>query len=204
MLGIGQFAIIQIGIVEPPVRLQGDVEFPLLVGVREQAELECLPHGLFPPLFGDIPLDGRGRHVAYAPREVAPGPQRGEPGSERREPFPQRTGCRSLEAVDDLGHAPRRIALDEQVHVIRHHFEGVDRHPQFGRLIGEQGAELISDITDQDRAPILGAPDQVVLQREDGARVLCVTTVHATDYTDVGQPFNTFVHRAEGGDSPLP
>jgi hypothetical protein len=110
----------------------------------------------------------------------------------------------ALEAIDDLGHTSRRVALDEQVHVIRHDLERVDRHPQFDRPLREQGAEPIGDIADQDRPPVLRAPLDVVLQGEDGAGVLCITTVHAFDYTDARQLVNPFVHHSEGGKSPLP
>jgi hypothetical protein len=80
------------------------------------------------------------------------------------------------------------------VHVVRHHFEGVDCQPEFGRLLGQRRLEPIGDRTLEDRPSVLGAPDDVVLQREDGASVLGVSAVHTSYYMTAGQLVNTFVH----------
>ena len=44
--------------------------------------------------------------------------------------LPQDSGRVPLEPIDDLGHASCRVALDKEMDVIGHHFEGLNRHPQ--------------------------------------------------------------------------
>ena len=72
----------------------------------------------------------------------------------------------ALKAGDDLGNAQGRVRLDGQVDVIGHHFERVDRHIVLAGNVLEQRLEPGIDRTDQDRAPVLGAPDDVVLERK--------------------------------------
>jgi hypothetical protein len=91
------------------------------------------------------------------------------------------------------------------VDVVGHHLQAVDGHAQLTSLLPEQAAEAIGDSLDQDRSPILGTPDDVILQGEDRAGVLSITTLHATDYTDGVELMNVccFLSTTEGGDSPI-
>jgi hypothetical protein len=60
MLGIGQLPVVQIGVVEPAVRLQGDGELPILVGVGEDVFQDWIRGG--PVRSGPIgPIGAPGR-----------------------------------------------------------------------------------------------------------------------------------------------
>ena len=48
--------------------------------------------------------------------------------------------------------------------MIGHDFEGVNRHVQFGRFLGEKLPQAALDFGGQDRPTVLGAPHDVVLE----------------------------------------
>jgi hypothetical protein len=99
----------------------------------------------------------------------------------------QQAGREALQAVDDLGAPAGRVGRDEQLNVVGHDLQGVNRHRQFRRLAGEQAAQTEGDFIDQHRPAILGAPNDVVLQREERTGIFGITSVHAVYYTSAGQ-----------------
>jgi len=124
-------------------------------------------------------FDRRGRDVPHRPGVVVPAPQGRESGPERGELLPEHSGRVALEAVDDLGHGSRGVALREKVDVIGHHFEGADLHAKLAALLGQESTQPIGDGIDQDGPTILRAPHDVVLERVGCAGVLTITSVHA-------------------------
>jgi hypothetical protein len=83
----------------------------------------------------------------------------------------------ALESVDNLGDAQGWVSLDEQVDVIGHHLERVDRHIVISSDVFHKRLEPGVERTDQNRAPILGAPHQVILERKDRPDVLSVPRI---------------------------
>ena len=76
-----------------------------------------------------------------------------------------------LDLRDKLGRGPTRVSLQEQVDVIGHNLEGVNRH--VAQLSGfvDQFLEADLDSTDQDLPTILRTPDDVILEAENGPGV---------------------------------
>ena len=87
----------------------------------------------------------------------------------------------SPDGRDDLRHTARRVGLDEDMNVIRHHFEGVDAHAQFGRDFRQQNLQPIIHRRRQHGSAIFRAPHKVIPQREDRAGVLGVSIVNHED-----------------------
>ena len=78
-----------------------------------------------------------------------------------------------LKLVDDMRGCQRRRHVHEQMHVVRHDLHGPDQ-PAF-HLVGlfaEQRLEPVGNRPDQYGQPVFGAPDDVILEREDSASVL--------------------------------
>jgi hypothetical protein len=118
---------------------------------------------------------------------VAAAPQRRKPRTKRRELLPKNAAGPALEAVDDLGNRQRRVRLNEQVHVVGHHFHGVDRHVVFGSDFHAEFLESVINRRDKHLAPVLRAPDQVVFEAENSPNIGAVSWfgVHRERYTTV-------------------
>ena len=143
-------------------------------------------HGLFALLIFDVLADSCFGDVPDRASEIGPAPQRRKARTQVREFLAQEPGCRPLEAIDDLGNGTRRIALDKDVNVIWHHLDLVQKKAVLGRDLAEQLLEPIINGRRQNGAPVLRAPDDVILEAEDRSSVFCVPiSHHAQQYTCV-------------------
>ena len=85
-------------------------------------------------LFGDIASHGCFRHTPYTRYEIAPTPQRRQLRAQKAKLLPQDARGIALELCRNLGRRQSRIALDKEMHMVRHHFHGMQRQPQLLRF----------------------------------------------------------------------
>jgi hypothetical protein len=142
-------------------------------------------------------------HVADRSRIVRPAPQRGQAGAQVRKVLAQRMRSRPLHAVHDFGHRPTGIGLDKQVHVIRHDLQRVNAHLQFDRLGPQQLFQPGSHGIDQHRTPVLGAPDDVIFEREHRSGVFGIASLHTYNYIPVLYLCQGLSQRCQRKDSAL-
>lgn len=96
----------------------------------------------------------------------------------------QKPGRRPLEAVNDLSRRTRRIGLDEQVNVVRHHFHFVNEKAVLGGNLVEQLLEPHINGRNKNGPPVLWTPHKVVLEAEHGSGVFGVSiSRHTALYT---------------------
>ncbi len=170
-------ALFKAKVVEPSVRLQHDLKLTCLVEAGIQPEFEGAAH-LLPLLILDVTPDTGFGNSSTGPGEVASAPQRGQTRAQRRERGSQVVRRTPLKPVDQLCHASSWVGFNEQVNVIGHDLQGVDRRLQFGGDCQQHFTESLLNGTDENGAAVLGAPHQVKFQREDGTGVLSVSLVH--------------------------
>lgn len=143
-------------------------------------------HGSTALLGFDVLSDRRLRDVPDRAREVGSRPQRRETRTQVRKLLTQEAGCRTLEAIDDLGRRARRVGLDKQVNVIRHHFHFVNEKAVLCGDLIEQNLEALIDGRNENRPTILRAPNDVILEAENSPSVVRVSrslSAHARIYT---------------------
>ena len=174
---VGELALFEGGVVEPTVRLQHDAQLTLLVGARVEAELECPAHLLTLLPFDVSPhtflSDGAART-----RVVAATPQRGQARPERREFCAQVVGRTALESVHKLGYRTCGIRFKEQMHVVGHDFERVNRGFKLSSDLSQQLNQSLLNRTNKHGPAVLWAPHQVKLQGEYRAGILGVSLMH--------------------------
>jgi hypothetical protein len=86
---------------------------------------------------------------------------------------------------DELCRRPPRIRLNKQMHVIWQHFERVNFHVAQCRRLNDQFDKACLDAARQHRAPVLRAPDNVVLEAENSSGILdvaCAPGIHVGLY----------------------
>jgi hypothetical protein len=200
---VGKLSVIKADIVQATMRFEHRFKLSLLILVCPESELECPSHRLLSFLICDIALNRCSRDVTDRAGEVTPAPKRRQSGSQRGELLPQYPRCKSFQPVHDLGNAERWIAFHEEVNVVGHDLEGVNRHAQLSGLLIKQDPQAMLDIASQNGPSILRAPHDVILEREDGPLVFSVSVVHALDYTTDRQLVKCLVSREECGHSPV-
>lgn len=184
-LPVGIATLLQCGVVEATRLAQLSTESLLLIASRIQAIFKRLAH-LPGFLLFDIPLDRGFRHRTHRADEIRPAPHRRHPAAKMRKFLSQDARGMTFNLMRQLRWAPGRTRLDEQVHVIRHHFTCVDFRTQLMRLLGDQFKQPSPDLFSQDRQPIFWAPHKVILQAEDRARIAFISCIfHAEEYTDM-------------------
>ena len=67
------------------------------------------------------------------------------------------------------------VQCDNEVNVIRHHLQSFNRHAQRISLFVQEGFEPVGTLPVHHLAPVLRAPDNVIVQRSDTARMPDVT-----------------------------
>ncbi len=153
--------------------------------VRLNPEFVAQNHGLFALLIFDVAAHSGFADGAHARGEIGPAPQRRKPGPQVRKLLAQETRGRALEAVDDFGNGARRIALDKDVHVIRHHLKFVNHETVMLGYLAYQLLEPGVHGRRQYGAPVLRAPYDVKLEAENRSGILRISwprVDHATIY----------------------
>ena len=135
----------------------------------------------------DVAAYDRLGHGANRTGVIAAAPKRWKAGPQRSELLAENTAGTAFDPVDDLGHAQGRVRLDEQMHVVGHHFHRVDGHAVFFGCLDDQFLEAGVNRSDQHLAPIFRAPDKVILQAENRPCTGSVSRFggHAASYTPV-------------------
>ena len=174
---VGELALLKGGIVEPTMCLYHDAQFARLVGAGVEAELESSAH-LLPFLSFDVPSHTRLGDGAARARIVAATPQRRQPRTQRRELSAQVVRRATLEAVHKLGHRTCGIRFKEQMHVVGHDFERVNRGFKLSSDLSQQLNQSLLDRTNEHGPAVLWAPHQVKLQGEDRSSVFGVSLDH--------------------------
>jgi hypothetical protein len=162
--------------------LQHARQLAILIGGGPKSILECSSH-LLALLVLDVSTDNRFTDSANGSRKITSAPETREPRTKFAKLLPQSVGRGSFEAIDDLGHAPGRIAFNKQVKVIRHDLKGVNRQTDPIRDFSDDRSQPFFDWTNKHGPTVLRAPDQVVLESENGTSVFGVPVGHSGDYT---------------------
>lgn len=171
---IGFNALLQTGIVKSAEVAQHRIKRSGLRHARIDAVFVAALHSLAFLRF-DVFANRCLGHGADCSGEVGPRPQCRQTRPQQREFLPQHARRMTFEAVDDLGNVLRRTSLNKQMHMIRHHFHCVNREAV---LLGDLANQLFQPRINRRRqrfAPVLRAPDQVVLQAEHCASVFGVS-----------------------------
>ena len=108
-------------------------------------------------------------------------PRCGKPGPQCRELLSQNPARPALQPVDDLRHAQRRVALDEQVNVVRHVLQCEERHALLVRNLGKELSQPNGYLAGKHLPAILRTPDQMILEREDRTWVPGIPVSHQGD-----------------------
>src|SRR5262245_45971769 len=139
-------------------------------------------------MLSNVLLDGVRRNVTSADDIVRTTPQRRQSAFQSRELFAQRTGRVALELVGKILRRVGRRCGNKQVDVIRQDFQALNGNTQRIRLFMQQYLQSLHNRAMQYLAPVLGAPDKVVIQRIDAASVLfiaCRTHVLSIAYASM-------------------
>jgi len=181
MLLIEVATLFQTKIVESTMRFKHDLQLALLVGVGEQPKFECLTHVLFTLLSFDIMPDARFGNSTTRPSVVTTAPKRWQTRTQRRKLRAQVMRRAALEAGYQLSHASGRVGLNEEVYVVGHDLERVNRHINLCGNGVKQNDKAFFNIVNKDGSTVLRAPHEVVLEGEYRAAILSVLT-HAKHY----------------------
>lgn len=142
--------------------------------IRLNAEFVAQQHGSTALLVLDIPANRRFGDVTNGARKVGARPQRRQTRTQVRKLLAQEAGCRSLEAIDNLGHGARRVSLDKQVNVVRHNFDFVNEKTVLGGDLVKEGLEALINGRNENWTSVLRAPDDVILEAENSPRITCI------------------------------
>lgn len=129
-------------------------------------------------------------HGAARTCVVAATPQRGQARADLLKFVTHYPAGPALEAVDDIGHAKRRIGVDEQLDVIRHHVHGVDCQAAVG---GDVRAEFLTAGTERGRQEGTSewrAPIEMIREATDcpGRGLIVWFRAHTGRQMSVGKP----------------
>jgi len=177
--------LFEAGIVETPVGLQHDAQLSLLVPICPEPVFEGAQH-LSALLTLDVMPNGFFTNAAHCAGIITPGPEGGEARLKEREFGSQYSGTCSLDPVNDLRHRPAWVGLDKEVDVVRHDLVNVNHGINFGSDIPDDFNQTGRNVIGQHRPTVFRAPDQVVLERENGAGVFCIACPHRNNMLQAG------------------
>lgn len=116
-------------------------------------------------------MDDRSRDVTDTANVVASTPQRRQALLESRKLLTQHAGCVALELIGEMLWRFGWRGAHNEVNVIRHHLQPFNCHAQRIGFFVQEGFELVGNLPVKHLAPVLRAPDNVIVQRRDAARV---------------------------------
>lgn len=162
-------------VVEPPVRFEYGTHRCILLTGWVQSVFERFAQGLAPLLLLNVGLNGGSRDVTSAATIVASTPQRRQTALEARKLFTKHAGRVSFELVGEILWSVGWVCCNEQVNVIRYHLQLFNCHVQCSSLFVQEGFQPVGNLAIQHLAPIFRAPDEVIMQRMDATRMLCIS-----------------------------
>src|SRR5262249_54657070 len=172
LVGIATF--LQCGIVQATGFAKLGIQCLVLCSSREEAVLVGLTHLRPSLLVFDVAAHRGFRDVANRADIVAATPQRRQLRAQMPEFLPQDTRGVAFELCRKLRRSHAGIALNTQVDVIRHHVQCVQRGFQLLSFRGQQRLQAFGDRPLQYRLAVLGAENEVILERKDRASVACI------------------------------
>ncbi|EFO82073.1 hypothetical protein OSCT_0072 [Oscillochloris trichoides DG-6] len=165
-------------VVEPPMRFKHDAHRGVLLTGWVQPVFEGFAHGLAPLLLFDVLLDDLSRDVTATANGGTSTPQRRQALLEAGKLLAQHAGCVAFERIGEMVWRFGWRGAHQEVNMIRHHLQPFNRHAQRIGLFVQEGFQPVGNLPVQHLAPVLRAPDNVIVQRRDAARVPDV--VHRT------------------------
>jgi len=175
---IGGFTLFKTGVVEPSVSLEHDAEFALLINIGEETELESFAHDLLALLAFYVFAYRRVGHAAYRGNEVTPAPKCRQTGTQTCKLVSKDMRGISLEPLGYFRRAPARVSLYEQVNMLGHNLQSVNRHLNLDSLFSKEGFQPAGDLSFKHRTSILRTPHEVVLEAENSSGVFSVSSIH--------------------------
>jgi alpha-D-ribose 1-methylphosphonate 5-triphosphate synthase subunit PhnH len=112
---------------------------------------------------------------------IAAAPKRRQTGTDRSELVPENAAGPAHNPVDDLGDRQGRASLNEQMHMVGHHFHRMDHHAVFLGGLDDRFLKPVVNRRSQHFAPILRTPYEVIFHTENrrGIDSLSRFSVHA-------------------------
>ena len=173
----GVFALRQGGIVKSSVRFDHLTKVTNLRSVWVKPEFVSTVH-LLSLLSFNVPSYCFLADRPNSSSVVGSAPERGYSCPQGFEFLSQVMRSPTLEAIDEFSDSPCRITLNEDVNMIGHDLQGVNCCLHLCSDLHQELSKSFFDSTDQDRPTILGAPYQVILEREDRTSVFGVSVEH--------------------------
>src|ERR1043166_5568282 len=156
-------ALFQRPVVHLAVLFKQEVEGAAFTLSRVQTVLVSVLHS-GPPLRCDVGLDCLFANLADAAHVITAAPQTRQPGAQFGIfPSQHATGV-ALELVRQTVRRFRWRRANKQMYVIWHDFQCLDRYFQLLGFLIKQAAQIVRHGVYQDLAPILGTPNQVILE----------------------------------------
>ena len=159
------------------MRFKQNRKFTLLISVSPKTKFVSAKHPSLPFLVLDVFAHGRGADISDCASIITAAPESWEPGAKRGELLAKHSARVPFKPVSDLSHRPCRIALDKEMHVIRHDLQHVNCHLKFVGFFFDKLTKTHRDSIDQNWTPVFRAPDKVKLQAEDCADIFRVPFV---------------------------
>src|SRR5262249_8392153 len=128
----------------------------------------------------DVTAHGCFRHVADRSDVVAATPQGRQLRAQMPKLLPQDSGRVALKLGSQLRRSHPRITLDKQMHVVRHHFQRMQRRLEFLSFYSQQGFEALCHRADQHRLAILGAKNEAIFERKYCVSITCIPVMFHT------------------------
>lgn len=144
-------------------------------------------HGSDAFLRFDVTLNNAFGDSANRTGVVAAAPKRRKARTQPGKFLTQNAARSALDPVHDFGDAQGRVGFNKQMHVVRHHFQRVNRHLVLDGDFRNQFLEPGINRSDQNFPPILRAPNEVVFQAENRPCIGSVSWLcaHVKRYTAV-------------------
>ncbi len=167
MLFVGALACGKAPIVDEAHTPEGTSKLYLLLIRWIEAVVICSLrlHGLLAFLVLDVLLDDRERRTSHRTHEIAVCPQRRQFALQDRKLLTQKARGTAFDEPDEPMNAELRITLDQQMHMIGHHFQTQD----FGLMLRTQllndAREPGGNLFSEHLASVLRAKDHVVFAR---------------------------------------
>ena len=111
---------------------------------------------------------------------------------------PQYTRGGALELSSQLRRSHARIALDNHVHVIGHHVQGMQGHLKFVGFRSQQRFQAFCHSPLHNRLTVLRAENEVIFERKDRASIACIPLMFPTKSRAVCSMKNTYLTPGKG------
>ena len=183
----------QAAVVEVPMGREHDPEVAGLGPRGAEGELEGTAHSLFALLVLYVRLDHGLGHEPGDADIIASGPERREPRSQGRVFLSQHPAGKTFELVGDLVRGKRWRRGNEYVDVVWKDFQRSYLDIKLPRFLVEELFEVGGNVSLQNLAPILRAPDEVIVDVEHAStRCLILSMSSHADIIRGGAVYSFF------------